>query len=402
MEGDLASVGVVDLLQMLQLGGKSGALVLTRSLEEVSLWTGRGLLVCVYAPRGEGLSVAWTLHLEGMLSAERLRASREQSAVEERWIAQLAEGRLTHPPLAQALLLKHTSRLLVEVAGWATGHFAFEESGSGVRPPAALAQPLQPASFWLEVLRRRDEVGSVSAECRKRRVVFEVLPGRRSESLSPRARRLLEMIGPRADIDGIFQAFQQARYEALEATRELLGARLVEPRAEDELVKLERTFWNYVPGEDEDEAGFLGSADEDDVDFLVEALTPPPAAPGSRWPVPEAVPSRRLTGIRPASATPGPRPAAGSARPGVPAGAPTPTAASGIRPVDPRLQRQLRALTEGLDDAIPNLPPRELWQRRLTFAAVALVLVLAAAALVAASLGLHRPLLSWLSGGSAP
>jgi hypothetical protein len=402
MEGDLASVGVADLLQMLQLGGKSGALVLSRSLEEVVLWTDRGLLVSVYALRGEGLSLAWTLYLEGLLSAERLHASRAEGSAEERWMERLGSERLAPQQRAQSLLLKHTSRLLVEVAGWSTGHFAFAEKGPSVRPPAVLEPPLQPASFWLEVLRRRDEIGSIAAECRKRLVVFEAEDGPRGEApISLRARRLLEMIRPHAGIDGIFEAFHQARYEALEAARELLGSGRLVPRSGEEAVRLERTFWNLVPEEADAEAQFLMEEPiEEEVEFLMAEEEPVGAFPHSAAPAPTSAGARetgrdfkRFPSPAPAGEGPGVRASgAASSRKPMHTGAVGQGAeAERADRSDPALQRRLRELTEGLDEVIPELPRGELWKRRLIFAAVALGLLLVAALLVGASLGLVRP-----------
>jgi uncharacterized protein DUF4388 len=381
MEGDLASVGVADLLQMLHLGGKSGVLVLSRSLEEVVLGTSRGLLVSVYALRGEGLSVAWTLYLEGLLGADQLRTARSESGQEERWVEALGAGGLCPASLTQSLILKHTSRLLVEVAGWSTGHFVFNEKGPGLQPPGLLTPPLQPTSFWLEVQRRRDEIGSVAAECRSRNIEFEAARGQAGEAkASPRARRLLELMGPHASIDGMFEAFHQARYEALEAARELLRAGLLVPRAGEESVKLERTFWNYVPEEDDEDGqvafSMFGEPVEEEVEFLTTEE-------------PEPLPAPRSGAAGRGGPAP-PRPAAPVAERGAPGIGPVQgdRQRPGVVKTDLALQNRLKALTEGLDEVIPDLAPRERWKRRVLFVAFTVSLLLAALFLLAANLGL--------------
>jgi hypothetical protein len=283
--------------------------------------------------------------------------------------------------------------VLVELAGWSSGHFWFDRKGPGPRPAWSLEPPVDLGAQWLEVLRRRDVVHAVTAECRQRRLSFEAADARQAAAagLSPRARRLLELIGREADIDGIYEAFHQARHEALEATRELVKALVLLPRAAGRAAELERTFWKLPPDPD---------APEEEVEFLweddAEDTVPGPVSTLSRG---EGPAERSLSATEPAAVRIDPglrghpaRASAGELRPGPDSGL---RDALVVTP-DHELRHQVRILTEGLDELIPGLSRYERWKRRLTFVATALALALAAGVLLALSLGWHRPYLQLL------
>ncbi len=396
MNGDLSSIGVGDLLQMLHLGGKSGSLVLTRPLEQVVLVLQRGLLSSIHAPRGDRLSIPWTLELEGAVGAEKsallfwtIRSEAGRLDLAQAYAARSPEFR------KKELIRRHISRLLVELVAWRSGQFELIP-GTSLVNPLVLDPPEGPMPWWLSALQRWEEADSVAQECRQRAILFTRSMGDGSEArISPRAQRLLGLLEQPANIDEVFDLCHHARPEALEAVRELLHARLVIPTAAGETTELRRHFWTMEAPELIFDLGHLklpecqrGSFPGDNQPAVHSGTRPGlSAAPPAR----SSSPSEKLASVAADENDSQSPTATDSSAEHQPAPLPLNAMAA-----DPNLERQLTLLTQGLDELIPQLSFYEKTKRFLGFVAFALVICLLALGLLAHALGWSRPLFHFL------
>lgn len=157
LAGNLEDLCVADVLQILGLSRKTGALRLVAEGDEVAIWMHEGRALGAVSKRGPA-DLRELLMRGGRVSVEQLvePGSELSAALEARL--------LTLDPDGMAPLLEHARRealeeIVIELFGWTRAAFVFEP---GETPPesarfALLREPLAAESLAMEAARRFDE-----------------------------------------------------------------------------------------------------------------------------------------------------------------------------------------------------------------------------------------------------
>ena len=128
-EGDLESINLPDLLQLLSSARKTGALSIRRGTQEKRLYFRDGLLVYA-SSTDENEKLGNVLIREGLVTAEEIaRCRRHQAETGRRFGITLLElGCLSHSSLIAGL--KTQARMIItNLFRWWGGHFDFTEEG---------------------------------------------------------------------------------------------------------------------------------------------------------------------------------------------------------------------------------------------------------------------------------
>lgn len=158
LSGDLSCISIPEVLQMLELQRQSGALTISSSAAEITLYLREGRLDLAL---GRGLPASFRLGRylvqQGSLSRDDLLRFLETRGSSRRLIgdALVQQGLATEADV-QAALKSQTCELVYEVVSWKEGRFTFARGGTS---PEATLSPLGlvPGGIVMEGFRRVDE-----------------------------------------------------------------------------------------------------------------------------------------------------------------------------------------------------------------------------------------------------
>lgn len=184
IQGDLASVSIVEVMQMLGLQHQTGKLVINRTGESIEVYFKNGAVVFA-SSNGSG---------SGTAVEELLRKSCRMEENSLRHVLRIAE--MTSQPIDSILaqekqfntktfaecLRRHTETAVYKVMAWKQGNFFFEKAA-----PPTFSNPIQLKvdDLLLEGARRADEWSLIQQKIPNFNIVFEPMIGN-AEELSTR------------------------------------------------------------------------------------------------------------------------------------------------------------------------------------------------------------------------
>ncbi len=242
LSGDLAIIPVGAALQLLQIEGQSGVLIVTDGKTEVAMAMRQGLIDLVSA-RGAGNEFRLGRYFveHGLVSPEEIdellgdrSQKQEPSSPGRKLLGDLLvdAGRVTLPQLKEALA-RQSSELVYDVLRWPRGRFEFRRE-----PPLALAESarlgLPVASVVMEGFRRVDEWRLVEAGLGNFDSVLLADPSAVQavgvDRLAKSEQKLLEMVDGERTLREIVEHSHMSSFDACKILFQLLEARLVRRR----------------------------------------------------------------------------------------------------------------------------------------------------------------------------
>ena len=158
LSGDLASISIAEILQLLEFQRKTGALTLSHNRSRVTLFVRDGLLdFATYAGLPEEFLLGRYLVESGALTRETLDECIDKSRSKGQVLGEylVSSGMMTDQQLLAALT-NQSSELVYEVVRWRVGRFRFlQQADNTLASGAALG--LRTAGLVMEGFRRVDE-----------------------------------------------------------------------------------------------------------------------------------------------------------------------------------------------------------------------------------------------------
>jgi hypothetical protein len=156
--GDLSLLGVPELLEFLQLGRRTGILVIVgdRGMGQVHLRG--GMITGGASPSCDRINEL--LLRTGAISrvqSDAIRARIGGDATDGAFVAALAEEGIANRVQLREAYLERLFSVLFDLAQWREGQFAFDPCGPGGLPEAAVEVEVDTQAALLEALRRVDE-----------------------------------------------------------------------------------------------------------------------------------------------------------------------------------------------------------------------------------------------------
>jgi CheY-like chemotaxis protein len=235
LSGDLGSISIAEILQLLDQQKKSGALTLHHAPKRVTLFMRDGSLdFASYTGLPEAFLIGRYLadhgHLDRAAIEEYVQGSkREQQALGDF----LVEREIVLPAALTEALKRQTSELLYEVVRWRTGRFRFvEKVESELSARARLG--LHTAGLVMEGFRRVDEWRLIEDSFDFSDVLFcdalAIANFRDQQGLSSDELRVLGAIDGEATIGEILDGLGGTAFENCKMLYRLLNVRLVKRR----------------------------------------------------------------------------------------------------------------------------------------------------------------------------
>lgn len=159
LSGDLKDFGLLQLLTLVQVTGKSGGLTLTRSNESATLYFENGLLTKIRPPEARAESLATALFRAGKIGKERYEQVSTQAPPSEQAVGILLadQAGLTQEEIVGFV----RERMLAELhmlLTWQDGSFLFDVSApppeDSILAPTELTPVIQQARSFLEEWQR--------------------------------------------------------------------------------------------------------------------------------------------------------------------------------------------------------------------------------------------------------
>jgi CheY-like chemotaxis protein len=231
--GDLASVPVGAVLQLLQMEQQTGAVVVTHASTEITI-TLRGGLIDLVQSRGTGDEFRLGRYFveEGFATIEEIDEALATSDT-PLGLTLVSSGKIDETQL-RAALLRQSSELIYEVLRWQRGRFELKN-----KPPPPLAEnarlALPVASVVIEGFRRVDEWRVIEAKVGRFDEVLVLDPvaidSVGAEKLGPHEQAMLDAIDGVRSIRDIVSITHMSSFDACKLLFQLMEARLVRRRA---------------------------------------------------------------------------------------------------------------------------------------------------------------------------
>lgn len=233
LTGDLSFLSVADVLQMVELQRRTGALHVSSGARDVTLYlrdgridlaTSRGLSSDFLLGRSFIVTQALTRH-----DLDEYLGSRANS---KRLIgdALVQAGLVTEPQVIEALKIQ-TSELVYHIVGWDSGRFTFVRDETC--PEATLAAlGLVPGGIVMEGFRRVDEWRMIEGSFDFDEVLHrDPVASGRNEELTQVESAVLELIDGERSVREIVDLAQASTFDVCKTLYRFLNSRLVRRRA---------------------------------------------------------------------------------------------------------------------------------------------------------------------------
>jgi CheY-like chemotaxis protein len=233
LAGDLATVPVGAVLQLLQMEQQTGAVVVTHASTEITI-TLRGGLIDLVQSRGTGDEFRLGRYFvqEGFATIEEIDAALATSD-SPLGVTLVRSGKIDEAQLRDALL-RQSSELIYEVLRWTRGRFELKN-----KPPPPLAEnarlALPVASVVIEGFRRVDEWRVIEAKVGRFDEVLVLDPvaidSVGAENIGAQEQAMLDAIDGARAIRDIVSITHMSSFDACKILFQLMEARLVRRRA---------------------------------------------------------------------------------------------------------------------------------------------------------------------------
>lgn len=235
LSGDLGSISIAEILQLLDQQKKTGALTLHHATKRVTLFMREGSLdFASYTGLPEAFLIGRYLADHGDVDRVHIEEYVRQSQREARALGDfLVKSRIVEPPALSEALKRQTSELLYEVVRWRTGRFRFvERAESELSSQARLG--LHTAGLVMEGFRRVDEWRLIEDSFDFSDVLFcdalAIANFRDQQGLSAEELRVLGAIDGEASVGEILDGLGGTSFENCKTLYRLLNVRLIKRR----------------------------------------------------------------------------------------------------------------------------------------------------------------------------
>jgi len=235
LSGDLGSISIAEILQLLDQQKKTGALTLHHGTRRVTLFMrDGGLDFASYSGLPEAFLIGRYLADHGHVDRARIEEYVRGSQKEARALGDyLIKEALLEPGALTEALKRQTSELLYEVVRWRTGRFRFvERAESELSSQAHLG--LHTAGLVMEGFRRVDEWRLIEDSFDFSDVLFcdalAIANFRDQQGLTGEELRVLGAIDGEATVGEILDGLGGTSFENCKTLYRLLNVRLVKRR----------------------------------------------------------------------------------------------------------------------------------------------------------------------------
>lgn len=233
--GDISSIPIGEILQVLQMQRQTGTLEVSNSHMEVSIALRDGLIDLAQSRKAspEFLLGRYFLDL-GVVDAKVLSEAVQEATASKTLLGDvLVRNRRITPSDVHTALVRQTSEMIYEVLRWPQGWFLLRRDvRTSVAQSAALGLPV--ASIVMEGFRRVDEWRMIEESINFDDVLFrneQVLGTLRAEELTGSERAVLEAIDGRRSVRDIVEGSHQASFDVCKMFYRFLQSRLLRRRA---------------------------------------------------------------------------------------------------------------------------------------------------------------------------
>jgi len=233
--GDISSVPIGEILQVLQMQRQTGTLEVSNGKMEVSIALRDGLVDMAQARKAapEFLLGRYFLDL-GVLDAHQLSAAVQEAAAAKALLGNvLVQKRLVSESDLRTALIRQTSETIYEVLRWQRGWFLLHRDvRSPVAEAAALALPV--ASIVMEGFRRVDEWRLIEESINFDDVLYrndQVIHTLRSDELTRQEQQVLDAVDDRRTVREIIDETHQSSFDICKTLYRFLQSRIVRRRA---------------------------------------------------------------------------------------------------------------------------------------------------------------------------
>ncbi len=233
--GDISSVPIGEILQVLQMQRQTGTLEVSNGKMEVSIALRDGLVDMAQARKAapEFLLGRYFLDL-GVLDAHQLSAAVQEAAAAKALLGNvLVQKRLVSESDLRTALIRQTSETIYEVLRWQRGWFLLHRDvRSPVAEAAALALPV--ASIVMEGFRRVDEWRLIEESIDFDDVLYrndQVIHTLRSDELTRQEQQVLDAVDDRRTVREIIDETHQSSFDICKTLYRFLQSRIVRRRA---------------------------------------------------------------------------------------------------------------------------------------------------------------------------
>jgi len=232
LEGDLARFEVPDLLTFLNMGRRTGVLVMERSTQETKIFFRDGQPIFSTSSRDE-LRVLRLLERQGRANAKQLKALAPRlqfPAGDEAIGAALVSEQLVREDELATFLKVQVSEVIFDTFEWGEGVFTFFD---GIPPPAtAVTLEINLQNLVMEGVRRIDERGRLEELFPDRQLIVEAVANpervKNSVTLTGEEWRVFFLVDGRRSVDEILSLAGDADETAtLLVLHNLIAANLV-------------------------------------------------------------------------------------------------------------------------------------------------------------------------------
>jgi len=235
LSGDLGSISIAEILQLLDQQRKTGALSLHHMAKRVTLFMRDGSLdFASYSGLPEAFLIGRYLADHGQIDRTRIEDYVQESQREGRALGEyLVKEQVLEPAALTEALKRQTSELLYEVVRWRTGRFRFvERAESELSRQARLG--LHTAGLVMEGFRRVDEWRLIEDSFDFSDVLFcdalAIANFRDQQGLTNEELRVLGAIDGEATVGEILDGLGGTSFENCKMLYRLLNVRLIKRR----------------------------------------------------------------------------------------------------------------------------------------------------------------------------
>jgi hypothetical protein len=233
--GDISSVPIGEILQVLQMQRQTGTLEVSDGKMEVSIALRDGLVDMAQARKAapEFLLGRYFLDL-GVVDARQLSSAVQEAAAAKALLGNvLVQKRLVSESQLRTALIRQTSETIYEVLRWQRGWFLLRRDvRSAVAEAAALALPV--ASIVMEGFRRVDEWRIIEESINFDDVLYrndQVIHTLRSDELTRQEQQVLDAVDDRRTVREIIDETHQSSFDICKTLYRFLQSRIVRRRA---------------------------------------------------------------------------------------------------------------------------------------------------------------------------
>lgn len=233
IQGNLASVRIVEVLQMLGLQRQTGRLVISRTGDAVEVYFKDGFVVFASSNcSGEGPAVEELLKRSCRLEEDGIRHVMQIATMTSTPIDRIVvQEKMVDAKTFAACLRRHTESAVFKVMAWKDGEFFFEKAA-----PPAFATPLRLKvdDLLLEGARRADEWSLIQKKIPHFDIVFEPMIGDADElatrGMSDLDLKVFSYVDGRRSIQEIIDTLCLGEFEVAKSLFILLSVNLIRRR----------------------------------------------------------------------------------------------------------------------------------------------------------------------------